>query len=73
MDLLQKIYWTNVVNASIHLQCASLSNQKWKIQPTLINLHLNEYIQGLRYYPFTIKGTLMQIWKPPYMLVIIQK
>ena len=23
-------------------------------QPTLINLHLNEYTQGLRYYPFTV-------------------
>ena len=24
------------------------------IQPTLVNLHLNEYSQGLRYYPFVV-------------------
>ena len=23
-------------------------------QPTLINLHPNEYLQGLRYYPFAV-------------------
>ena len=35
-------------------KCVSLSNQKCKIQPTLINLHPNEYTQGLRYYPFVV-------------------
>ena len=34
-----------VVNASSHTKCVSLSNQKCKIQPTLINLHPNEYSQ----------------------------
>ena len=29
-------------------------NQKCTNQPTLINLHPNEYIQGLHYYPFAI-------------------
>ena len=24
-------------------------------QPTVINLHPNEYTQGLRYYPFPVK------------------
>ena len=33
----------------------SLSNQKYEIQPTLINLHPNEYSQGLHYYPFAVK------------------
>ena len=33
----------SIVNPSNHTKCVSLSNQKCKIQPTLINLHLNEY------------------------------
>ena len=32
-----------------------LSNQKWEIQPTLINLNPNEYSQELHYYPFAVK------------------
>ena len=30
-------------NASSHTKCISLSSQKCEIQPTLINLHPNEY------------------------------
>ena len=33
----------------------SLSNQKCITQPTLINLHPNEYGQEFRYYPFPVK------------------
>ena len=33
---------TGLVNTSNHTKCVSLSNQKYKIQPTLINLHPNE-------------------------------
>ena len=57
MGLLKKIFiglLTSIVNASYHTKCVSLSNQKWKIQPILINLHPNEYIQGLHYYPFAV-------------------
>ena len=36
-----------VVNTSCHRKCVSLRNQKCKIQPTLINLHPNEYNQEL--------------------------
>ena len=46
---------TNIVNASNHMKCVSLSNQKCEIQPTLINLHPNEYNQELHYYPFAVK------------------
>ena len=46
---------TNIVNASNHIKCVSLSNQKCEIQPTLINLHPNEYNQELHYYPFAVK------------------
>ena len=33
----------------------SLNNQKCKIQPTLINLHPNEFSEELYYYPFAVK------------------
>ena len=33
----------------------SLTNQKCKIQSTLINLHSNEYSQEFHYYPFAVK------------------
>ena len=33
----------------------SLSNQKCMTQPTLINLHPNEYSQEFHYYSFTVK------------------
>ena len=44
----------SIVNASIHARCISLSNQKWEIQPTLINLHPNENNQEFHYYPFAV-------------------
>ena len=42
----------SIVTASSHTKCVSLSNQKCTTQPTIINLHLTEYTQGSRYYPF---------------------
>ena len=45
---------TSIVNASNHTKCVSSSNQKCTTQPTLINLHPNQYTQGLRYYPFAV-------------------
>ena len=32
-----------------------LSNQKYQIQPTFINLHINEYNQEYHYCPFEVK------------------
>ena len=32
-----------------------LNNHKCMIQPTLINLHPNEYSQEFHYYPFAVK------------------
>ena len=46
--LIRKIFiglLSSIVNASNHTKCLSLSNQKYKIQLTLINLHPNKYIQ----------------------------
>ena len=40
----------NIVGASNHTKRVLLSNQKCMIQPTLINLHPNEYSQEFRYY-----------------------
>ena len=41
---------SNIVNGSSHTKCVLLSNQKCMIQPTLINLHPNEYSHGFHYY-----------------------
>ena len=56
--LSQKIFiglLTGLVNKSNHTKCISLSNQKCMDQPTLINLHPNEYSKDFHYYPFTVK------------------
>ena len=45
---------TRVVNGSNHTKCVSLKNQQCITQPTLINLHPNEVIQRLHYYPFMV-------------------
>ena len=46
---------SSIVNASNHTKCVSLSNQKCMIQPTLIDLHPNEYSQEFHYYLFSVK------------------
>ena len=46
--LIKKIFirlLTGLVNGSNHKKCISLNNQKCMIQPTLINLHPNDYSQ----------------------------
>ena len=45
----------NIVNTSNHTKFVPLSYQKCKIQPTLINLHPNEYNQELHCYSFAVK------------------
>ena len=45
----------SIVKASNHTKCVLLSNQKCKIQTTLINLHPNEYSQEFCYYSFVVK------------------
>ena len=37
------------------LQHVYQSNQKYEIQPTLINLNPNEYSQELHFYPIVVK------------------
>ena len=47
---------TGLLNRSSHAKCVSLSNQKCICtQPSLDNLHPNEYSQEFHYYPFTVK------------------
>ena len=59
LGLLKEIFisWLTsvVVIACNHTKYVFLSNQKCKVQPTLINLHPNEYSQELHYYPFAVK------------------
>ena len=45
----------SIVNPSNHTKSVPLSNQKCKIQSTLINLHLNVYSQEFHYYSFAVK------------------
>ena len=45
----------STVNASNHTKRVCLSNQKYEVQPSLINLHPNEYNHELHYYPFVVK------------------
>ena len=45
----------NIVNACNCTKCVSLSHQKCMIQPTLINLHPNDYSQEFHYYPIVVK------------------
>ena len=56
-DLTKKmlvILLTSILSPSIDTKYVSLSNKKCMTQPTLINLHPNEYSQELRYYPFAV-------------------
>ena len=46
---------TGLVNGSNRTQCVSLNNKKCMTQPTLINLHPNEYSQEFHYFPFAVK------------------
>ena len=49
------VFLTSLVNGSNHTKCILLNNQKCKVQPSLINLHPDEYSQQLHYYPFAVK------------------
>ena len=56
--LIKKIFiglLTRILSASSHTKCIPLSNQRYMNQPTLINLHSNEYSQECCYYPFAVK------------------
>ena len=48
-------YNNGLVNGSNSPKSVLLSSQKCLIQPTLINLHTNEYKQELHYYTFAVK------------------
>ena len=46
---------SNRVSGSNHTKCVPLSNQKCMTQPTLNNLHPNEYSEEFCYYPVPVK------------------
>ena len=45
----------SIINASNHSKCVLLSNQKCMAQPTLVNLHPEEYSPEFHYHPFAVK------------------
>ena len=49
------VLFSSIVNASNHTSCVSLSNQKYKIHCTIINLHPHKFNPELHYYQFVIK------------------
>ena len=52
-DLIKKTFiglLSGLVNGSNHTKCLSLSNQKFMIQSTVINLYLNECSQKSHYH-----------------------
>ena len=56
--LIKKIFirlLSSIVNAFNQTKCVLLSNQKYEIQFTHVNLHSNEYNQKFHYYPFLMK------------------
>ena len=44
----------SIDNTLDHRKCLSLNNQQFMTQPTLTNLHPNEYNEGSPYIPFTV-------------------
>ena len=46
---------SSTVNGSNHTKHMFVSNQKYMVEPTLINLHPNEYSQEFHYYSFAVK------------------
>ena len=44
----------SIVNTPEHTKCLSLKNQQCMTQRTLVNLHPNEYVEWLRYYPLAV-------------------
>ena len=44
----------SIVKTSNHRKRVSLTNQKYTISRTVINLHPNEYTEGLHYYSFVV-------------------
>ena len=62
---------SSITNASNHTKCVSLSNQKWEIQSTLINLHPNKYSQEFHYYPFAVKLNVLEV-VIPWMIYLIK-
>ena len=41
-------YLASILKAPVHITYISINNQQFMTQPTPINLHPNEYCQGLR-------------------------
>ena len=78
-ELVKKIFiglLIGTVSASNHAKSVLLSNQKFMIQPTNVNVHLNAYSQEFHYYPFLINEIdtiFWMIYLINYVFLIKQK
>ena len=59
---------SSIVSVSNHTKCASLSNQKYMTQPTLINLNPNECCHKLHYYLFAFNVLEVAILLITYLI-----
>ena len=65
---------SSIANTPDHTKYISLNYQRCMTQPTLINLHANEYIEGLRYYQFAVNlERCMGICNIPNDLVVVDR
>ena len=66
------------VNAPGHTKCISLNNQQCRTQ-LIVNLHPNDYIEGLHYYPSVVNihawedVILLMIYSAEYVFQLTQK
>ena len=63
-ELIKEIFirlLTGIASASNHTKCVLLRYQKCIIQPTLINLHPNEYSKEFHYYTFVVKLDVLEV------------
>ena len=64
VELIKRIFiglLTGLVKSSNHTKRVLLCNQKYMIQPTLVNLHPNEYSQEFHYYSFDVKLDVLKV------------
>ena len=83
LGLIQKMFMvllSNIINASKHTKCVSLSTQKCEIQPFLTNLHPNQTVKNfitidfqLNYIDVLEVAILLIIYLIKYVFQIKQK
>ena len=75
-ELIKKMFMgllISIVNASNHIKCFSLSNPKCEIQPTVVNLHPNEYSQKFGLNKFLSLKKLKIMCRGHMLLMILME